>query len=329
MASICKIGGKWRALIRRKGHKPISKRFDRKAEADAWAADIEAQLSQGTPIGDPTIASLIQAYRDLRDHSRPILDTSTEHYTLKKLADYLGAIKARALTVADLIGFAVRRKDDGAGPYTVNCDVSKLATVIRYTGEGLPDVVGAARPKLAYLGLIGGGGRRERRPEEDELQRILDVFEEPYRDATAFAAITAMRRSEVTRILWADLDHQKKTVIIRDRKHPRKKKGNDEVIPLLGMAWEIANRQPKTDARIFPIHEQTWSKKFTEACKDLHIPDLHLHDLRHDGVSVMFEQGFTIEQVAMVSGHKDWKNLKRYTNLKPESLHAGGRNRDK
>jgi hypothetical protein len=28
-----------------------------------------------------------------------------------------------------------------------------------------------------------------------------------------------------------------------------------------------------------------------------------------------------IEQVALVTGHKDWKMLRRYTHLKPESLH--------
>jgi hypothetical protein len=36
----------------------------------------------------------------------------------------------------------------------------------------------------------------------------------------------------------------------------------------------------------------------------------------------LFEAGFTIEQVALVTGHKDWKMLRRYTHLKPEALHA-------
>jgi hypothetical protein len=35
----------------------------------------------------------------------------------------------------------------------------------------------------------------------------------------------------------------------------------------------------------------------------------------------LFEAGFRIEQVALVTGHKDWKMLKRYTNLRPEGLH--------
>lgn len=34
-----------------------------------------------------------------------------------------------------------------------------------------------------------------------------------------------------------------------------------------------------------------------------------------------FEAGFPVEKVAMVTGHKDWRQLRRYTDLKPEDLH--------
>jgi site-specific recombinase XerD len=39
------------------------------------------------------------------------------------------------------------------------------------------------------------------------------------------------------------------------------------------------------------------------------------------GTSRLFEAGFSIEQVSLVTGHKDWKMLRRYTHLKPEALH--------
>jgi hypothetical protein len=35
----------------------------------------------------------------------------------------------------------------------------------------------------------------------------------------------------------------------------------------------------------------------------------------------LFEAGLQIQQVALVTRHRDWKSLKRYTNLKPEALH--------
>ena len=49
---------------------------------------------------------------------------------------------------------------------------------------------------------------------------------------------------------------------------------------------------------------------------------MHFHDLRHEGTSRLFEAAFRIEQVALVTGHKDWKMLRRYTRLNPEALHG-------
>jgi len=337
VASISFVAGKWRVLIRRKGHDTISKRFDTKAKAQAWARDIEGQIISGTRAATveskQTIGDLIRQYIKLRSGTRPILDTSTEHYTLKHLSRSLGDRVASELTVDDLLGWARMRKDEGAGPFTINGDLSKLGTVLRYTDATALPVLANARPKLNYLRLIGGGGVRERRPEPEEAQLIFEWLAkekgQKYSDFAQFAAVTAMRRGEICRILWTDLDVPKKLVLIRDRKDPRNKVGNDQWVPLLGQAWEIAQRQPKVDDRIFPIHPQTVSKYFTEACKTLGIPDLHLHDLRHDGISAMFEKGFQIQEVALVSGHKSWNMLKRYTNLKPESLHSHAANQDK
>lgn len=294
--------------------------------------DIEGQIISGTPKkevvkSERTMGKVIEAYRKMRAANRPILDTTTEHYTLKTLTKHLGEISESALSIDDLVSFAQARKDEGAGPYTINCDLSKLGTVIRYAGsDGLPDVLGKARPKLTYLGLIGGGGLRERRPTEDEIDRILDWLatnkSQVYSDFVKFSIITAMRRGEVCRIAWEDLDHDKKLVLIRDRKDPREKVGNNQWVPLLNGSWELALAQPKTDDRIFPLHIQTVSKYFTEACRELSIPDLHLHDMRHEGISRMFEHGFDIPRVAIVSGHSSWTHLKRYTQIKPESLHS-------
>lgn len=331
MASITKIGVKWRALVRKAGRKAQCKTFTTKAQAEAWARKIESEIDRGIVAIDPVsipMSKVIQAYRQLREASRPIDDTSNEHYVIKRLEEGLGEKQAGALTPQALADYCKMRKEDGAGPYTVNLEISKLGTVMRYAGITLgvvlPDSAGAARPLLTHLGLIGGGGKRDRRPTEDELHRVLIALAERgqiYADATEFASITAMRRGEVCSVVWADLDQAKKMLTIRDRKDPRRKKGNDETIPLLGKSFDIAMKQERTSSKIFPIHPQTLSKYFTWACRDLSIPDLHFHDLRHEGTSALFEQGYTIEQVSMVTGHKSWANLKRYTQLKPESLH--------
>jgi integrase len=73
---------------------------------------------------------------------------------------------------------------------------------------------------------------------------------------------------------------------------------------------------PRADKVIFPYKAKTISDIFARACKVLGIEDLRFHDLRHEGVSRLFEMGKTIPQVAVVSGHRSWQSLQRYTHLR-------------
>lgn len=150
--------------------------------------------------------------------------------------------------------------------------------------------------------------------------RILGELTQPYSDAVLFAVLSTLRRGEVCRITWSDVDEKRQMVMVRDRKHPRKKQGNDEWVPLRSDAWAVLKRQPKDDERIFPIHPQTLSKYFKAACDKHGIPDLHLHDMRHEGTSRLFEAGYDIPEAAVFTGHKDWRNLQRYTQLDPEKV---------
>lgn len=335
MASIIQIGAKWRAQVRRKGAKPITKTHPTKAAAQAWARRIEADIEAGTYRAETveTIDDLIEAYREMREDSgRPVRDDSNQWYMLRSLETGLGEVKASALDTERLVKWAQGKKRDGAGPYTINMHVSLLGSVLRHVGSikglRLPDIVGEARPTLKYLGLIGGGGRRDRRPGADELTALFDYWAKhpeigpPMEDIVRLAIVVGFRRGEIMRIEWRDFDQTRKMILVRDRKDPRKKKGNDQWIPLIGDAFAIIDRQPRRpgEARIFPWSPLTVSKYFTWACQALSIPDLHLHDCRHEAASSLIEAGWGPHEVAIVTGHKTTANLDRYVNLDPVAL---------
>ena len=82
----------------------------------------------------------------------------------------------------------------------------------------------------------------------------------------------------------------------------------------IGKRWRALVRR-----KGFPSYCKTFGSK--AACDALGIVDLHFHDLRHEGTSRLFDDGFAVQEVALVTGHKSWAHLKRYTNLRPESLH--------
>lgn len=322
MASIIKIGKHWRAQVRRKGMKPITKTHRTKAAAEAWAKEVE----YGGSNANVPLKTLIQDYRDAHTESgRPIVAKSNEDYMLKHLTADLGDIVAMELDTPALLKWAQKRTKAGSGPVALNMELSKLGTVLKHTTSlrnlRMPDVVGQARPTLRHYGLIGDAKKRNRRPSADEVARVCRWFREhpeyelPMEDIVNVLRQSILRRGEIFRIEWGDLDAERRGVWVRDRKHPRSKIGNTEFVMLVGDAWDIVQRQPRTGAVIFPHQPGTASKYFKWACDANKIVDLHLHDLKREATSSLADLGLTPQEVNAAGGPKKWEVQQRYTEI--------------
>jgi integrase len=337
MASVIKIDGKWRAQVRRKGFQTETKTFDTKAQANAWAARIEADMlamrhQDRRILANKTLADLIDRYTEEIGAVKPFGRNKAD--VLAKLRDGLGKTTLPELTIDAVMRYIKARSVAGAGGVTLGIDLTYLGGVLN-TAKNLwrlpvnTEVVAEARANLRYMGVSTKSKERDRRPTKDELERIKAHFAAkkrqriPMGDLIEFAVATAMRLGEIINLRWDDLNEDDRTIIIRDRKHPTEKEGNDQEVPLLGASFAIVKMQPRLDGepRIFPVTDGTISSIFPRACKTLGITDLTFHDLRHEGVSRLFEQGYTIEQVSLVSGHRDWKMLARYTQIRAKDLH--------
>jgi len=134
----------------------------------------------------------------------------------------------------------------------------------------------------------------------------------------AFSLFSTRRQEETTRLLWSDLDEKHSRVLVRDMKNPGEKNGNHVWCDLPAQALTIIQAMPRVKEQIFPYSTDAISANFTRACKLLGIADLHFHDLRHEGVSRLFEIGYSIPHAASVSGHRSWSSLKRYTHIREE-----------
>jgi integrase len=176
---------------------------------------------------------------------------------------------------------------------------------------------------LRKLGLIKKSSERNRRPRLEELDRLMEHFGRvrnhrpssiPMQKIVAFALFSTRRQEEITLLRWDDLDESR--ILIRDMKHPGDKKGNDVWCELPPEALAILYSMPRVAPEIFPYSTAAISAAFTRACRFLGIEDLRFHDLRHEGISRLFEMGRTIPQVAAVSGHRSWSSLKRYTHIR-------------
>lgn len=330
MGSIIRHGDGYRAVVRKKGHPTKTKVFTKKALATTWVRDTELAMEKSELTDEHvTVSSLIDRYlEEIAPIKYPDPHSHRNFRTLSR--------NVAGLTLADLNGTKllewVQTKRANAGRATIAMDLTMMSSVLR-TAEAFWSVrVGwgeftKARLVLRRMRMVGPSVERSRRPEGDELERIKANIKSqfPLSDLIDFAVETTMRSSEITRIRWSDLGREKRTMVIRDRKHPTEKIGNDQVVPLLGEAFEIIQRQPRIvgDDRIFPFNHRSVETAFRRARDQAGVEDLRYHDLRHHGISRLFEQGYGIAEVSLVSGHRSWNQLRRYTNLKPESLHEG------
>ncbi|MBT0725171.1 site-specific integrase [Rosenbergiella sp. S61] len=317
-----------------------SRTFTKQAHAKTWGSKRVIELEQsGIPnpndLKKMMVGDLLKRY--INDPNLGGKAGRTKRYVLDMLLDCdIAEIKLTEFSANHVIDHCRHRSSTGAGPSTVNHDVSYLSSVLGsakpvYGIDYTKNPVIEARPILLQMGLIGKSKRRSRRPVSDELDRLLAGLEArgdhasakiPFVDILNFSILSCMRIGEVCKIRWDDIDEKQKAVVVRDRKDPRKKAGNHMLVPLLGDAWDIAQKQPKTSDLIFPYNSRSVSAGFQRVRNKLGIDDLRYHDLRREGASRLFEAGFSIEEVAQVTGHRSLNVLWQvYTELYPKSLH--------
>ena len=175
---------------------------------------------------------------------RETTPTRAKAAILATLKRDLGKEKIGHLDRHKLIEYGRKRADQGAEPVTLGIDIGVLKMILTHAAavHGLEirvEGVDLARVALKRLGLISKGIERDRRPTTAELGRLFRCFDEnarltmPMTRIVQFAIATAMRLDEICRADWSDLDIDRRMLLIRDRKDPRNKAGNDQRIPLV------------------------------------------------------------------------------------------------
>lgn len=141
------------------------------------------------------------------------------------------------------------------------------------------------------------------------------------------AIANAMREGEIHRMQWSLLDLDKNVQVIKARKDPKRPKDQHvPITPELKKTLLEYKKICKPGDYLFTEIEKTASigQRFKNLTDRLSYPakELTFHDLRHEAISRLFERKpqLTIPEVAKISGHKTWSQLKRYTHLQAEDV---------
>ena len=301
--------------------------FDREQAAKAWEKKRETELAVPGALvkqDDPLLADVIDQYNldKLRPHGK------TKDQVLRTIkASSLGTLRCSEIKSHTLVEYLQGLKSQ---PQTRGNYLSHLSSVfsVARPAWGYPldkQACDDARVVADKLGLISKSKQRTRRPTLAELDKLMAhyaVYEKKRVDAIPmtglilFSIYSTRRQDETCRMTWEDLNREQSEMIVRDMKNPGEKIGNDVTTVLPPEALQLILQRSGTKGRIWPYNSESVSASFTRACQLLGIEDLHFHDLRHEGISRLFELGWNIPRVACVSGHRSWKSLQRYTHLK-------------
>jgi len=337
-----KKGTRWTARVRLQ-NKRDTKTFATKAEAEAWARVQEGKIETRDFAprrrgAETLIADAIDALRKDRTRLRlppgatfdNALDRLKRDHGLESAADF------------DWLAYAKDRIAAGVIGSTVAGDLAYATSVLSHAAETDPTIdpraPGRARTALRKAGVQMTSRERNRRISDAEITALLawiDANAErtslPLRDLVEFALATGMRRGEILALEWTDINGRVANI---KRKHPTERERRENVPLLKPMTktkktprpWPLVDplaiieRQPKQGARVFPYLGDTLGFWFELACKETGIKGVVFHQLRHECLSRLAGRGFDPLRLAMVGGHRDLRNVKRYAKLDAEEL---------
>ena len=340
MSTIQKLAsGHYRAQIRKKGIYRAAT-FSSKTQAAKWAAEIESAIDGIGNAGlitlprGTTISQIIDDYAKLE----PQLKWGrTKTANLKRLSKEFAAVPVKSFNQVHIREFLDRLTKSGATGVTLAGYLSTLGSVLGWAHHSRrvnidPNMAKSARAALSHTGVKTRGKQRSRIPTKAELSALFKHWKEksellqiPMADITTLAIETGMRLAEICHLLIEDCDWKARTVMIRDRKSPTDKHGNDQTIPVTQAAIDVLKRHAakRDDGRVFPsLNHRSVSARFTRSCQqvDPKIIDLHFHDLRHYALTNFANKGLSLPELSLISGHKSYDMLKRYLNLKASDL---------
>jgi integrase len=130
---------------------------------------------------------------------------------------------------------------------------------------------------------------------------------------------TGARRGELASLRWSDIDMKARTIAFAKTKN-----GERRVVPLTDTLREALQALPRPldpQAEVFPaLSADAVTIAFRRLTRDLGIPNLRFHDLRHDVASTLTMAGVPQRTVMEILGHKDPRMTLRYQHLTPAHL---------
>lgn len=153
-----------------------------------------------------------------------------------------------------------------------------------------------------------------------EIEKLLDGASKRFRPLLTLALHTGMRKGEIFRLRWPDIDFQARIITVNVTKS-----GKRRSIPMDETLVETLRTLPSRFKQGVVFPSQTTGEALTDVskifpllCDKVGLKDIHFHDLRHTFASHLVMSGVDIRTVQELLGHATMSMTMRYSHLAPE-----------
>jgi integrase len=308
------------------GGRVVTRSFKRRKDADAYASMIEADKLRGVVV-DPSRARVtVNDYTAAWLAQRADLAVRTaELYRWLLNRHILPTFGTTAL--ADLLPSTVRSWHAAIAadhPVTAAKAYRLLSSIMR---TAVADEMISRNPCQVK------GAAVEKAPERPvasiaEVQALASSMPEHLRAAVQLAAWCQLRRAELRGLRRKDVDLMRSTVTVSVtrttrmdgttvEKAPKTEAGRrtiavpENVVPVLTDHLQ-RHVGPEPDALLFDCTDRALGLAWNKARRAVGRPDLHLHDLRHTGLTWSAATGASVAELMRRAGHKSPAAAMRY-----------------
>lgn len=319
------VRGKWRVAYKDKSGKRryVTIQARTLTEAREIALTIRADAIRGK-LGfasrrkdrSPTFRDFVSKYMA---HAR-VSKKSWIHdeFRARRWADFFGQKRLDEITSWDVERYRMMRKEQAA-PGTVNRELALLRHMFNLAirwGDA------KANPVDTRSHFFREPKHRVRTLSSDEEERLMAALSRPGREhvraIVVVALNTGMRRGEILRLRWSDVDFAGGLLTVRETKN-----GEARVIPMNRVVRETLSGLPRAGDHVFcnpltgrPI--RSIREAFERACREAGVENFRFHDLRHTAATKLVLGGVDLVTVKEILGHKDIKMTLRYAHPTPE-----------
>jgi integrase len=334
--------GKWQVRYRDPAGRERSRNFDRRREADTFAATVIADVHRGDyldpQLGRLTFSEFAERWQATRGHLAQATRDQDRHYLGWLILPTFGSRPVASIRPSEVEGWLSRLE---AAPATKAKALQKLAAVLRVAQRDgalkTNPCDGVRRPRPRPV-------REGRALTEAEVSAVLGAAEQVDPSMAAMVWLMAragLRIGEVLALRRADIDLAGGKLAVRGsmsrREGVRPTKGRDghRVIPIgpdLRDRLRVhlsAQRVASLDGALFVgargarVAYDNWRcRTWNRIVEVAGVGDLHPHDLRHTMATRLFIiDRWTVPQVQAYLGHVDpTTTLAVYTHVSAEEL---------